>query len=42
MKKVLVAASLALLATPAFPLEPEQIREGVLWVGQHAAEYGGG
>jgi acetyl esterase/lipase len=26
---------------PAFPLEPEQIREGVLWVKRHAAQYGG-
>jgi acetyl esterase/lipase len=28
--------------TTAFPLEPEQIREGVLWVKAHAAPYGGG
>jgi acetyl esterase/lipase len=27
---------------PAFPLEPEEIREGVMWVKAHAREYGGG
>jgi hypothetical protein len=27
---------------PAFPLEPEEIREGVLWAKAHAAEFGGG
>jgi dienelactone hydrolase len=26
----------------AFPLEPEEIREGVLWAKAHAAEFGGG